>query len=68
MVRFMNNKKELRGLIKQLKDGGFTVTNSDGWYKALDDDDTEVMVAMPHSDGSYMLNLNNDYFDQSGRH
>ena len=68
MVRFMENKKALRGLIKQLKDGGFTVTNSDGWYKALDDDDTEVMVAMPHSNGSYMLNLNNDYFDEAGRH
>lgn len=68
MVRFMENRKELRGLIKQLKDGGFTVTNSDGWYKALDDDDTIVMEALPHSNGSYMLNLNNDYFDEAGRH
>jgi len=64
----MENKKELRVLIQQLKDGGFTVTNSDGWYNALDDDDTEVMVALPHSNGSYMVILNNDYFDESGRH
>lgn len=61
MVRFMS-KKDLKPIIKQLKDGGFTVTNDSGWIKALDDDDTEVMTAMPHSNGSYMLKLNDNYF------
>lgn len=62
MVKFMKNKREVNVLVKQLKAGGFTVTDSDGWVKALDDDDTEVMTAMPHSNGSYMLRLNNNYF------
>ena len=63
MVRFMS-KKDLKPIIKQLKDGGFTVTNNDGWWKAVDDDGTQVMTAMPHSNGSMALNLNNDYFAQ----
>ena len=62
MVKFMNNKREVNALVKQLKAGGFTVTNDSGWIKALDDDDTEVMTAMPHSNGSYMLKLNDNYF------
>ena len=62
MVKFMKNKREVNTLVKQLKAGGFTVTDSDGWVKALDGDDTEVMVAMPHSNGSYMLKLNDNYF------
>ena len=61
MVRFMS-KKDLKPIIKKLKDGGFTVTNNDGWWKAVDDDGTQVMTAMPHSNGSMALNLNNDYF------
>ena len=38
MVKFMKNKREVNALVKQLKAGGFTVTDSDGWVKALDDD------------------------------
>lgn len=62
MVKFMKNKREVNTLVKQLKAGGFTVTNDSGWIKALDDDNTEVMTAMPHSNGSYMLKLNDNYF------
>lgn len=62
MVKFMNNKREVNALIKQLKAGGFNVTDSDGWVKAIDDDGTEVMTAMPNSHGSYMLKLNDNYF------
>jgi len=62
VVKFMSSRKELKPLIKQLKDGGFEVNNKDGWVTALDNDGTEVMVAMPHSNGSMMLKLNDDYF------
>ena len=62
MVKFMSSRKELKPLIKQLKDGGFEVNNKDGWVTALDNDGTEVMVSMPHSNGSMMLKLNDDYF------
>ena len=62
MVKFMKNKREVNVLVKQLKAGGFTVTDRDGWVKALDDDGTEVMMAMPHSNRSYMLKLNDNYF------
>lgn len=61
MVKF-SNKANVKTLIKDLKANGFTVTNSDGWFTALDDDGTKVMVAMPHSNGSYMLRLHDDYF------
>jgi len=61
MIKIMS-KKDLKPIVKQLKDGGFAVTNKSGWWKALDDDGTTVMEAMPHSNGSMMLNLNNDYF------
>lgn len=63
MVRFMS-KKDLKPIVKQLRDSGFTVTNDQGWWTALDDDGTKVMTAMPHSNGSMMLNLNNNYFAQ----
>ena len=64
MVRFMNNKREVNVLVKQLKAGGYTVTDKDGWIKALDETGTEIMVAMPHSGGSYMLKLNDNFFTQ----
>ena len=62
MVKFMKNKREVNTLVKQLKAGGYTVTDSDGWVKALDETGTEIMTAMPHSNGSYMLNLNDNFF------
>ena len=64
MVRFMENKKALRGLIQKLKDGGFTVINSHRRYQAQDDDDTEVMVDMRHRNGLCMHTLHNHYFDK----
>lgn len=62
MVIFMKNKREVNVLVKQLKAGGFTVNNNDGWVTARDNDETEVMTAMPHSNGSYMIKLNDKYF------
>ena len=61
MVKIMS-KKEMKPLVKELKDAGFTVTNKEGWWDARDDDGTKVMTAMPHSNGSMILNLNNAYF------
>ena len=62
MVKF-SNKADVKTLIKDLKANGFTVTNSDGWFTALDDDGTKVMVAVPVvRTGSYMLRLHDDYF------
>ena len=61
MVKFMS-KKEVRPIIKQLQKGGFTVTNDDGWWKALDSDGTHVLTAMPQSNGDMVLRINEDYF------
>tara|TARA_R110000787_G_scaffold164052_1_gene277149 strand:+ start:265 stop:459 length:195 start_codon:yes stop_codon:yes gene_type:complete len=62
MIKFMNNKREVNALVKQLKAGGYTVTDDSGWVKALDETGTEIMTAMPHSNGSYMLRLNDNFF------
>ena len=63
MIKF-SNKADVKILINRLKANGYTVTNSDGWYTALDGDGTQVMEALPHSSGSYMLRLNEDYFSE----
>ena len=66
MIKF-SNKADVKILIKDLKANGFTVINSDGWFTAVDDDGTKVMEALPHSGGSYMLRLNEDYFSAAGQ-
>ena len=63
MVKFLN-RQQLKTVIKDLKYNGFSVTVDDGWHTARDDDGTKVLVAMPHSNGSFMVNYNNDYFSE----